>query len=176
MAFVPRTLKGSQPPAKKANGPVVPHHVTDKETVAWCESTIASGYPHSESACISPVYNPTAGGTIEGSSDTGQSSPTDSPGRPASSKEGDPTIDEDSDNEPVVSYCKDHRWPLPGEPVCVVCDWYAAYISDTTADPECYRGTACFFVTCTVAEGKTPPAQVAASDHHHVCRWSTCAG
>ena len=25
------------------------------------------------------------------------------------------------------------------------------------------------------AEGKMPPAQVAASDHHHVCKRSTCA-
>ena len=25
-----------------------------------------------------------------------------------------------------------------------------------------------------VAEGRTPPAQVAASDHHHVCKWSIC--
>ena len=26
-----------------------------------------------------------------------------------------------------------------------------------------------------MAEGKMPPAQAAASDHHHVCKWSTCA-
>ena len=25
-----------------------------------------------------------------------------------------------------------------------------------------------------MAEGRTPPAQVAASDHHHVCKWSIC--
>ena len=137
MAFVPRALKVSQPPAKKANRPVVPRHVTDKETVASRESTIASGYPYSESACVRPVYSPSAGETIEGSSDTGQTSPTDSPGRPASSKEGDATIDEDSNDEPVVSYCKDQRWPLPGEPVCVVCGRYGAYISDATEDDVC---------------------------------------
>ena len=91
-------LKVSQPPAKKANRTVVPHHVTDNETVALRESTIASGYLHSESYCVRPVYNPAAGGTIEGSSDTGRASPTDSPGLPASSKEGDATIDEDSDD------------------------------------------------------------------------------
>ena len=28
----------------------------------------------------------------------------------------------------------------------------------------------------SMAEGKMPPAQVAASDLHHVCRWSTCTG
>ena len=137
MAFVPRALKVSQPPAKKANRPVVPRHVTDKETVASRESTIASGYPYSESACVRPVYSPSAGETIEGSSDTGRTSPTDSPGRPASSKGGDATIDEDSDDEPVVSYCKDQRWPLPGEPVCVVCARYGAYISDATEDDVC---------------------------------------
>ena len=31
-------------------------------------------------------------------------------------------------------------------------------------------------VFAPMAEGKTPPAQVAASDRHHVCKWSTCAG
>ena len=31
-------------------------------------------------------------------------------------------------------------------------------------------------VFAPMAEGKTPPAQVAGSDHHHVCKWSTCAG
>ena len=32
-------------------------------------------------------------------------------------------------------------------------------------------------VLAAMAEGKTPPAQVAAaSDHHHACKWSTCAG
>ena len=133
MAFVPRALKVSQPPAKKANRPVVPRHViiTDKEIVASRESTIASGYPYSEGACVRPVYSPSAGGTTEGSSDTGRTSPTDSPGRPASSKEADATIDEDSDDEPVVSYCKDQRWPLPGEPVCVVCDRYTVRTSAT---------------------------------------------
>ena len=74
---------------------------------------------------------------LGGSSDTGRTSPTDSPGRPASSKEADATIDEDSDDEPVVSYCKDQRWPLPGEPVCVVCGRYGAYISDATEDDVC---------------------------------------
>ena len=27
-----------------------------------------------------------------------------------------------------------------------------------------------------MAEGKRPPVQVAASDNHHVCKWSTCTG
>ena len=31
-------------------------------------------------------------------------------------------------------------------------------------------------VFAPMAEGKTPPAQVAGRDHHHVCKWSTCAG
>ena len=31
-------------------------------------------------------------------------------------------------------------------------------------------------VFAPMAEGKTPPVQVAGSDHHHVCKWSTCAG
>ena len=31
-------------------------------------------------------------------------------------------------------------------------------------------------VFALMAEGKMPPAQVASSDHHHVCNWSTCIG
>ena len=26
-----------------------------------------------------------------------------------------------------------------------------------------------------MAAGKMPPVQVVVSDHHHVCKWSTCA-
>ena len=60
----------SRPPAKKASRPVP--HLTDKETVSSRELTIASGYPHSESACVRTVYNPAAGGPTEGSGDTGR--------------------------------------------------------------------------------------------------------
>ena len=129
-------LKVSRTPANKANRPVVPHHVTDNETVALHESTIASGYSHSESACVRPVYNPVAGGTIEGSSDTGLDGPV-------------PQI------PPVVllvarremrlltrilmtsRWCRTARirgGRFQGEPMCVVCGRYGAYISDVTED------------------------------------------
>jgi len=41
------------------------------------------------------------------------------------------------DNEPVVSYSKLERWPEKGEPVCVVCGRYGAYIVDRTDQDVC---------------------------------------
>lgn len=44
--------------------------------------------------------------------------------------------DEGSD-DPVLSYSKQQRWPAPGEPVCVVCGRYGAYIVDQTDRDVC---------------------------------------
>ena len=38
---------------------------------------------------------------------------------------------------PVVSYSKCQRWPEEGEPVCVVCGRYGAYIVDRTDQDVC---------------------------------------
>ena len=41
----------------------------------------------------------------------------------------------DSEGEPsspVLSFSKNQRWPVPGEPVCMVCGRYGAYIVDRT--------------------------------------------
>ncbi|XP_068694300.1 probable ATP-dependent RNA helicase DDX59 [Montipora foliosa] len=45
--------------------------------------------------------------------------------------------EEESDNEEVVSYSKNQRWPTTGEPVCVVCGRYGAYIVDQTDMDVC---------------------------------------
>ena len=42
-----------------------------------------------------------------------------------------------SDDESVLSFSKQQRWPGPGEPVCVVCGRYGAYIVDRTDDDTC---------------------------------------
>ena len=42
-----------------------------------------------------------------------------------------------SDDEPVLSFSKQQRWPGPGEPVCVVCGRYGAYVVDRTDDDIC---------------------------------------
>ncbi|XP_003223658.2 probable ATP-dependent RNA helicase DDX59 [Anolis carolinensis] len=39
--------------------------------------------------------------------------------------------------EPIKSFCKTQRWPLPGEPVCVVCGRYGEYICDKTDEDVC---------------------------------------
>ena len=38
---------------------------------------------------------------------------------------------------PVISYSKHQRWPVVGEPVCVVCGKYGAYIVDETDKDVC---------------------------------------
>lgn len=45
--------------------------------------------------------------------------------------------DSDDSDEPVLSFSKEQRWPVPGEPVCVVCGRYGAYIVDRTDDDVC---------------------------------------
>lgn len=45
--------------------------------------------------------------------------------------------DEEEEEEEVVSYSKQQRWPASGEPVCVVCGRYGAYIVDQTDADVC---------------------------------------
>ena len=45
--------------------------------------------------------------------------------------------EEEEEDEPVVSYSKLQRWPEAGEPVCVVCGRYGAYIVDKTDSDVC---------------------------------------
>lgn len=45
--------------------------------------------------------------------------------------------DDEEDEEPVVSYSKQQRWPTKGEPVCVECGRYGAYIVDQTDQDVC---------------------------------------
>jgi len=41
------------------------------------------------------------------------------------------------DEEETVSYSKNQKWPTPGEPVCVMCGRYGAYIVDQTDEDVC---------------------------------------
>ena len=41
------------------------------------------------------------------------------------------------EDEPVISYSKLQRWPEEGEPVCIVCGRYGAYIVDKTDQDVC---------------------------------------
>ena len=60
-----------------------------------------------------------------------------------SSVTSEPTIDNNFDKgdfydeEKTVSYSKNQRWPTPGEPVCVICGRYGAYIVDETDEDVC---------------------------------------
>ena len=38
----------------------------------------------------------------------------------------------EEDDDPVLSFSSDQRWPVPGEPVCLECGRYGAYIIDKT--------------------------------------------
>ena len=42
-----------------------------------------------------------------------------------------------TDEDEVVEFSKDQRSALPGEPVCVVCGRYGAYICDATDQDVC---------------------------------------
>lgn len=44
---------------------------------------------------------------------------------------------DDDKEEKIVSYSKNQRWPVAGEPVCVVCGRYGAYIVDQTDNDVC---------------------------------------
>ena len=48
---------------------------------------------------------------------------------------GDSSSEEE--DGPVVSYSKHQRWPVVGEPVCVMCGKYGAYIVDETDNDVC---------------------------------------
>lgn len=43
----------------------------------------------------------------------------------------------EDEDEDVISYSKQQRWPLKGEPVCVVCGRYGEYIVDQTDKDVC---------------------------------------
>ncbi len=45
--------------------------------------------------------------------------------------------DAEEEDEPVLTYSKQQRWAGPGEPVCVVCGKYGAYIVDETDRDVC---------------------------------------
>ena len=57
-------------------------------------------------------------------------------GSESGSKAGSESGSEE-DDDPVVSYSQQQRWPKPGEPVCVVCGRYGAYIVDQTDKDVC---------------------------------------
>ncbi|CAH2311711.1 probable ATP-dependent RNA helicase DDX59 isoform X1 [Pelobates cultripes] len=48
-----------------------------------------------------------------------------------------PSHSEDAQDEPIKSFSKSQRWPLSGEPVCVVCGRYGEYICDQTDHDVC---------------------------------------
>jgi len=56
--------------------------------------------------------------------------------RPSADLGGSHSSEEEED-EPVISYSKQQRWPVAGEPVCVVCGRYGAYIVDDTDRDVC---------------------------------------
>lgn len=43
----------------------------------------------------------------------------------------------EEDAEPIVQYSVNQRWPIEGEPICVICGRYGAYICDETDQDVC---------------------------------------
>ena len=44
---------------------------------------------------------------------------------------------QDSDFDNVISYSKNQRWPMEGEPICVICGRYGEYICSQTEQDVC---------------------------------------
>lgn len=63
---------------------------------------------------------------------------------------------ENEEEEETVSYSKNQRWPTPGEPVCVICGRYGAYIVDQTdkdvCSLECKARHLSLLVNCTTTK------------------------
>ena len=139
MAFLPRALKvhESRPPTKKPKrtglGP-------QSEAVSCHEESTEDYALRSESTSVehARILSTGTGGPDPPpditESASGRATPSAHLGSPVDEYSN---ADGDSDDELVVSYSKDQRWPLPGEPVCVVCRRYGAYISDATEDDVC---------------------------------------
>ena len=51
------------------------------------------------------------------------------------SLEDNPSSDEEEDF--VVEFSRDQRWPAPDEPACIVCGKYGQYICDATDEDVC---------------------------------------
>ncbi|XP_069825098.1 probable ATP-dependent RNA helicase DDX59 [Dendropsophus ebraccatus] len=67
----------------------------------------------------------------------------------------------DEENEPIKSYSKLQRWPVQGEPACVICGRYGEYICDRTEHDVCsLECKAKDILRCT---GKTSPEDAASS-------------
>lgn len=64
-------------------------------------------------------------------------STSSAPVQTCTSVQGNSDKEESDDEEEIVSYTKNQRWPTPGEPVCVVCGRYGAYIVDQTDNDVC---------------------------------------
>lgn len=52
-------------------------------------------------------------------------------------RETEISLANEEEDFPVVSFCKNQRWPVTGEPVCIVCGRYGAYIVDQTDEDVC---------------------------------------
>ncbi|XP_077134253.1 putative ATP-dependent RNA helicase DDX59 [Ranitomeya variabilis] len=101
----------ASPPASAAP------HASPPASAAPHASPPASAVPHASppaSALLTPAPFPAS-----------TSLPPSSPSAP------------DAEDEPIKSYSKLQRWPLPGEPVCVICGRYGEYICDRTERDVC---------------------------------------
>ena len=56
---------------------------------------------------------------------------------PEAEEEAGSESESEEDDDPVIPYSQQQRWPKPGEPVCVVCGRYGAYIVDQTDKDVC---------------------------------------
>ncbi|XP_075038699.1 putative ATP-dependent RNA helicase DDX59 [Mixophyes fleayi] len=135
------------------------------KTVSGCTSlstSTSSATQISESAPLLTALLPSAHLSASASSPGSLSSSVSHPVHlPRSAPPSESVISSDSalppvlEDEPIISFSKLQRWPLLGEPVCVVCGRYGEYICDRTEHDVCsLECKARDILQCT---GKTNP-------------------
>lgn len=120
--FVPRSLKRKE--TKEPHCPKKSNSIHDKKTMRKLKVELIDERA-SASLDSLQVINTTV---------ISSSGPTD---QTCTEDQNNSNEDNSDDEEEVVSFSKNQRWPTPGEPVCVVCGRYGAYIVDQTDNDVC---------------------------------------
>ena len=129
--FVPRSLKRKE--TKEPHCPRKSNSIHDKKTVIKPKVELIDERA-SASLDSLQVINTTG---IFSSSGPTNLSPTVLRNLTCTEDQSNSNEDNSDDQEEVVSFSKNQRWPTPGEPVCVVCGRYGAYIVDQTDNDVC---------------------------------------
>ncbi|KAI8481351.1 DEAD (Asp-Glu-Ala-Asp) box polypeptide 59 [Branchiostoma belcheri] len=140
--FVPRSVS-----VKKTTRPVQPKPLPIKKVQQQTDPTTQSENTANPSSSVASTTTCTSE-NVDRQTELGSEQPQGNTTEidPSTSLKGDCSEDEqgvskkydsDDEDEQVVSFSKNQRWPEEGEPVCVVCGRYGEYICDQTDRDVC---------------------------------------